>query len=308
MELKLKLIVIMILITISYEIKPFKTGTLSEDTSCEKVFLEYKDEQKDFFAIGEGTKLTFNRQSTKMGGFAIVCSNGVYNIYTLQKKNERDSEMDFLSNWLYDRLVEERDKEEEKEKTDSKGDKEEKKEKTDSKGEKEEKKEKMNSKGEEKYQSIEKKVFNLKKTFQFPIPKINNIQLLYSDKINDEIFLFTLKSPCAFCLNSYLIFAQYYNKVKLHIYYSNFFEYKNDNLLEKDSFYRLEIVRKCSNYYEYIKNYYQKKRLVLKCINESVTNFITGKEVLPNLIFSRISMNVSFDRIISTIFLGLDLF
>lgn len=111
MELNMKLLVIIYLFTLSYAITPIEQGKLPKGTSCEKFFLEYKEKQKFFYATGEDEfKLTFNRLGTKMGGMAVVCADEMYSIYLLEKKNELDSEKDFLANWLFDRLEKEDDK------------------------------------------------------------------------------------------------------------------------------------------------------------------------------------------------------
>lgn len=109
MRLKLYINILMIF-GIVFSLKPIMKTTLKEGEDCRTAFLKYIDLQDIILTSSDGS-LYFNRKSSKMGGFSMVCDKDKnIEFFYLEKGGDFDSEVDFLSQYLFEKFFSEDNK------------------------------------------------------------------------------------------------------------------------------------------------------------------------------------------------------
>ena len=129
----------------------------------------------------------------------------------------------------------------------------------------------------------------------------NTIEADYN-YIDNEIFIYTIKSPCALCLNAYINLAERYPNLQIHVHYSINFYYVNPNVLQNKQIKKLKIYESCSIMKNYDDYYKTSEERILDCINSGVTSLIQRRTGLPsNLFFKQISIHSEYAKRIKSI-------
>ena len=108
-------------------------------------------------------------------------------------------------------------------------------------------------------------------------------------KINLEIFIYVLKSPCTVCESMYENVIEKFTSLTIHVFYSKLFKYENKNIIHKVAA-LTTTGRRCFNQHQYRRNW---KNLILECINNETKNKINQQTLYGGrLTFKQIAVQM----------------